>query len=370
MVPRTGKTWVPPKIGFQWAGAPDGIGARGNLVNIDPGSWNVELPPTPGESPSSLRSRREYEASAAGIQALRDYQAGLRGPGRANRSGLRSQALDTFNPPWDGVRKYGIIYADPPWAFSHRSSRGGTEAKKKGDSASKTVYPTMTQGDMRQLPVAPLAADHAFLVMWTTSRHLQVALDLFPAWGFEYRQIFHIWGKLTSEGQARRGTGTLTRGNAEILLLGVRGQAMKLAPSGTGRRAVSNLLLTQPHVVQGHSRKPPGVRNTLVDILGDWPRIELFGRDTTWGWDTWGNEVGKFFGGRKTIAFAPKRANGLSDPEWKTLQDTQYRTAVGILEGFPEEEEVDGVSSEGGEEEGEEDEEGVPPRKKPRVSGS
>ena len=32
-------------------------------------------------------------------------------------------------------------------------------------------------------------------------------------------------------------------------------------------------------------------RQRLIDLLGDVPRIELFARERTEGWDAWGNEV-------------------------------------------------------------------------------
>ena len=43
-----------------------------------------------------------------------------------------------------------------------------------------------------------------------------------------------------------------------------------------------------------HSEKPPIVRDWIVKWSGDLPRIELFARQRTDGWDVWGNEVDKF----------------------------------------------------------------------------
>ncbi|MCL7770202.1 hypothetical protein M8949_11855 [Pasteurella multocida] len=33
------------------------------------------------------------------------------------------------------------------------------------------------------------------------------------------------------------------------------------------------------------------MREKIVELMGDLPRIELFARNTTDGWDVWGNEV-------------------------------------------------------------------------------
>jgi site-specific DNA-methyltransferase (adenine-specific) len=43
-----------------------------------------------------------------------------------------------------------------------------------------------------------------------------------------------------------------------------------------------------------HSRKPDEIRERIVELLGDIPRIELFARQTVRGWDCWGNETHKF----------------------------------------------------------------------------
>jgi site-specific DNA-methyltransferase (adenine-specific) len=40
-----------------------------------------------------------------------------------------------------------------------------------------------------------------------------------------------------------------------------------------------------------HSEKPPEVRERIVTLMGDIPRVELFARVKTEGWSVWGNEV-------------------------------------------------------------------------------
>ena len=40
-----------------------------------------------------------------------------------------------------------------------------------------------------------------------------------------------------------------------------------------------------------HSKKPAEARKRIVELLGDLPRIELFARQRSPGWDAWGNEV-------------------------------------------------------------------------------
>ena len=40
-----------------------------------------------------------------------------------------------------------------------------------------------------------------------------------------------------------------------------------------------------------HSKKPSIVRNKIVELFGDVPRVELFARQKIDGWDSWGNEI-------------------------------------------------------------------------------
>ena len=43
-----------------------------------------------------------------------------------------------------------------------------------------------------------------------------------------------------------------------------------------------------------HSRKPDIIRNHIIKLCGDLPRIELFARTSMPGWDVWGKETDKF----------------------------------------------------------------------------
>ena len=43
--------------------------------------------------------------------------------------------------------------------------------------------------------------------------------------------------------------------------------------------------------IREHSRKPDCVRDRIVELCGDVPRIELFARQRHEGWDAWGNEI-------------------------------------------------------------------------------
>lgn len=106
------------------------------------------------------------------------------------------------------------------------------------------------------------------------------------AWGFQYKTAAFVWVKKTKNGANFWGMGQYTRANAEVCLLGVT----------KGFKAGQQVQAHNVHQIveapfQGHSRKPDEVRQRIVQLLGDVPRIELFARERADGWDAWGNEV-------------------------------------------------------------------------------
>ena len=77
--------------------------------------------------------------------------------------------------------------------------------------------------------------------------------------------------------------GHYTRGNAELCLIGVKGKKMQFLT-----RSQSQIIESE---IEQHSKKPDIVRDKIVELCGDLPRIELFARQQVDGWDCWGNEV-------------------------------------------------------------------------------
>lgn len=67
-------------------------------------------------------------------------------------------------------------------------------------------------------------------------------------------------------------------------------------PKVTVHHNISQMVETVREV---HSKKPDIVREKIVEFSGDIPRIELFARQHTEGWDVWGNETEKFNPRRK-----------------------------------------------------------------------
>ena len=60
---------------------------------------------------------------------------------------------------------------------------------------------------------------------------------------------------------------------------------------GKSKRKIASVRQLVFAPVEQHSKKPDIVRDRIVELMGDLPRIELFARQTAPGWDVWGNEV-------------------------------------------------------------------------------
>ena len=79
------------------------------------------------------------------------------------------------------------------------------------------------------------------------------------------------------------GMGYYTRANNEICLLATKGKPLKRVS-----KCVKQVVISK---IREHSQKPDEVRERIVELFGDLPRVELFARQKTRGWDVWGNEV-------------------------------------------------------------------------------
>lgn len=170
-------------------------------------------------------------------------------------------------------KKYQIIYADPPWSYQDKGCNGNCAAH----------YKTMSLKDICSLPVADISAGDCVLFMWATYPMLPEALKVIEAWGFKYKSIAFQWVKLNKKnGKPFYGLGRWTRGNTEPCLLATKG-----SPKRTDN-SVFQLIQTP---IERHSKKPNIVRDRIVQLMGDLPRIELFARQETDGWDAWGKEL-------------------------------------------------------------------------------
>lgn len=176
-------------------------------------------------------------------------------------------------------KKYNIIYADPPWTYP---KTGGT---KNSRGMAKQFYDTMDIEEIKRLPIPDITAENAVLFLWCTYPQLLNGLEVIKAWGFEYFGLGFEWIKKTKTGKDFFGMGYWTRANPECCLLATKGKPKPV------RHDIRQLLYAER---QEHSRKPIEIRERIVRLCGDLPRIELFARQEACGWDCWGDETNKF----------------------------------------------------------------------------
>jgi len=172
-------------------------------------------------------------------------------------------------------KKYQIIYADPPWSFNFQKRTGlSEEAKGK-------LYPTMDGVDIVSLPVRGIAEKDSILFLWVMNSQIPLALRVIDNWGFTFKTVAFTWVK-TTKNTYHFGGGNWTRSNPEQCLLATKGNIKRLSAS------VRNLTISP---LREHSRKPDEIRDAIIQLVGDLPRIELFARQRTPGWDVWGDEA-------------------------------------------------------------------------------
>ena len=145
------------------------------------------------------------------------------------------------------------------------------------------------------LDVEKITDENCALFLWSTFPFLPEALRLIKAWGFMYKTTAFVWLKQNRKNRDWFfGLGFWTRGNAEICLLATKGKPKRKSAK------VSQLIIAP---IDKHSKKPDIVREKIVEFMGDLPRIELFARQTTPGWEVFGNEV------KSSITLSEKEEN-------------------------------------------------------------
>lgn len=173
-------------------------------------------------------------------------------------------------------KKYKIIYADPPWQYRVYSKKG------QGRSA-ENHYHTMNIKDIMALPVDKIADKDCILFLWITFPCLKEGIEVMERWGFKYKTCGFNWVKRNKKKNTYfMGLGFWTRSNSEVCLIGTKGQPKRVSKS------VSQICDAR---IMEHSRKPAEIRERIVELCGELPRIELFARDKVKGWDSLGDEI-------------------------------------------------------------------------------
>jgi N6-adenosine-specific RNA methylase IME4 len=175
-------------------------------------------------------------------------------------------------------KKYSIIYADPPWDYVAGRPMDGSKGIKDH-------YDCLKIHDLCSLDIGSLATENCVLFMWVTYPVLKEAFNVMEAWGFRYATVGFTWVKETRDGNLyEMGLGFYTRANAELCLIG-----RKTHVPERQSRSVPQIVFA-PRTK--HSEKPHVVRERIVELYGNLPRIELFSRHVVPGWDRHGIDIG------------------------------------------------------------------------------
>lgn len=190
--------------------------------------------------------------------------------------------------PFDSLvpMRYGAILADPPWAYAMRSAKGYAKSPE-------AHYQTMPLAAIKALPVNQLAGPDCYLFLWSTWPHLDQAMEVLRAWGFQY-VTGGSWTKRTASGALCFGTGYVMRSASEPFLVGKIGR-----PEPASRRERNVIRAEEvPDTIEAlrreHSRKPVEMRAMIERLLPRQTCCELFAREPWAGHHVWGNQTDTF----------------------------------------------------------------------------
>ena len=167
----------------------------------------------------------------------------------------------------DVAFRYRCLYLDPPWQYGDTRSRGSAEGH----------YPTMSESELAELPVASLLhPDGAHVWLWTTWPMIREGVPhrLLTAWRLRWMGEI-VWDKETL------GVGHWVRGRTEVLILAMNKNLSLLSDR------VDQLVASKR---EAHSKKPERFVR-LIEEVSVGPRLELFSRSPREGWDRWGYEA-------------------------------------------------------------------------------
>ncbi|KAI0109538.1 MT-A70-domain-containing protein [Nemania sp. FL0031] len=174
--------------------------------------------------------------------------------------------------------QFDLIILDPPWP--------SRSVKRKSDRYATVRDMEEARELLSQIPVASHLKHDGLVAIWVTNKAAITDLLTAPGgilaeWGLEPIGQW-IWLKVTSAGEPILEIESLWRKPWERLLIARKIGSTVLLPVST------KVILGVPDI---HSRKP-SLRSLFQEILPkDYIGLEVFARNLTAGWWSWGNEV-------------------------------------------------------------------------------
>ena len=176
------------------------------------------------------------------------------------------------------MKKYQIIYADPPW----QQTRGGRKSVRSNSSGMSLPYSVIALSEIDKFigAATALVENDSILFLWTIDKYLFEAEAIGKRHGYRLHARM-IWNKITGIP-----TAFTIRFGHEYLLYMYRG---KLIPVALDQRGKWHSVFTE-RVVR-HSQKPVIAYEIIESLYPNATRLEMFARSKRKGWDVWGNEV-------------------------------------------------------------------------------
>lgn len=177
---------------------------------------------------------------------------------------------------------FDLIVMDPPWPNrSVRRKRGSYHIANDLDEI---------RGTLSLIPIASHLAPGGLVAVWITNKASVLELltsprGMFAEWGLELVGEW-TWLKVTTAGEPMVDVHSTWRKPWERLLI-----AKKRGTEETRLPSRSRVIVSVPDL---HSRKP-NLRPVFDDVLlPGYKGLEIFARNLTAGWWSWGDEVLKF----------------------------------------------------------------------------
>ncbi|PHH59270.1 hypothetical protein CDD81_3506 [Ophiocordyceps australis] len=194
---------------------------------------------------------------------------------------IQGSVQETRGVLLDTAPRFKLIVIDPPWP--NRSAR------RRRDKYATVHDLTEMRDLLLKIPVNTLLAADGLVAVWITNKHDIPSLltsddGVFAAWGLEL-VIEWTWLKITSTGHPLLDLDSLWRKPWERLFIAKR------RSFSTPSLLKSKIIMAVP---DEHSRKP-NLRAMFHDVLGtEYQGLEVFARNLTAGWWSWGSEVLRF----------------------------------------------------------------------------
>lgn len=166
-------------------------------------------------------------------------------------------------------KKYSIIYANPLWK------------QRKKQELEKNDFISIKE--LKELNIKNIIDKNAILFLWVKFSLLQEALYIMHVWGFKYKTLGFSWIKLSSKNkQILLTNSSYTKENCEICLIGIKGKFRILDKN------ISSCIISES---DEDNEKPNIIRDNIVRMCGDLPRLELFATKEIEGWDIYSNDI-------------------------------------------------------------------------------